>query len=108
MFSTDSTEIFISKLRSAGFSYNLPSFFTESFCAGGIFEPVLTKPIKKVCMPNNDRRGTKIIKHFSCATQMSMKFIMFIDIKMPKDSLWHFNFYKQFSMLHTTYESMKA
>ena len=26
MFSTDSTEIFISKLRSAGFNYNLPSF----------------------------------------------------------------------------------
>ena len=32
---TDSTEIF-SKLRSAGLNYNLPSFFTESYCAGGI------------------------------------------------------------------------
>ena len=31
---TDSSEIF-SKLRSAGFYYNLPSFFTESYCAGG-------------------------------------------------------------------------
>ena len=31
-----STEIFFSKLRSAGLNYNLPSFFTESYCAGGI------------------------------------------------------------------------
>ena len=31
---TDSTEIFFSKLRSAGLNYNLPSFFTESYCAG--------------------------------------------------------------------------
>ena len=30
---TDSTEIF-SKLRSAGLNYNLPSFFTDSYCAG--------------------------------------------------------------------------
>ena len=33
---TDSSEIFFSKLRSAGLNYNLPSFFTESYCAGGI------------------------------------------------------------------------
>ena len=33
---TDSTEIFFSKLRSAGLNYNLPSFFTDSYCAGGI------------------------------------------------------------------------
>ena len=32
---TDSTEIFFSKLRSAGLIYNLPSFFTESYCGGG-------------------------------------------------------------------------
>ena len=32
---TDSTEIF-SKLSSSGLNYNLPSFFTESYCAGGI------------------------------------------------------------------------
>ena len=31
---TDSTEIFFSKLRSAGLNYNLPSFFTDS-CSGG-------------------------------------------------------------------------
>ena len=31
---TDSTEIFFSKLRSAFLNYNLPSFFTESYCAG--------------------------------------------------------------------------
>ena len=31
---TDSTEIFFSKLRSAGLNYNLPSFFTDSCCAG--------------------------------------------------------------------------
>ena len=31
---TDSTEIF-SKLRPAGLNYKLPSFFTESYCAGG-------------------------------------------------------------------------
>ena len=34
--STDSTEIFFSKLRSAGLNYNMPSFFTDSYCAGGI------------------------------------------------------------------------
>ena len=33
---TDSTEIFFSKLRSAGLKYNLPSFFTDSYCVGGI------------------------------------------------------------------------
>ena len=33
-FCTDSTEIF-SKLRSASLNYNLPSFFTDSYCAGG-------------------------------------------------------------------------
>ena len=33
---TGSTEIFFSKLRSAGLNYNLPSFFTESYCVGGI------------------------------------------------------------------------
>ena len=31
---TDSTEIFFSKLRSAGLNYNLPSFFMDSYCAG--------------------------------------------------------------------------
>ena len=31
---TDSTEI-VSKLRSAGLNYNLPCFFTDSYCAGG-------------------------------------------------------------------------
>ena len=31
---TDSAEIFFSKLRSAGLNYNLPSFLTESYCAG--------------------------------------------------------------------------
>ena len=33
---THSAEIFFSKLRSAGLNYNLPSFFSESYCAGGI------------------------------------------------------------------------
>ena len=33
---TDSTEIFLSKLRSSFSNYNLPSFFTDSYCAGGI------------------------------------------------------------------------
>ena len=32
---TDSTEIF-SKLRSACLNYNLPCFFTDSYCAGGV------------------------------------------------------------------------
>ena len=31
---TDSTETFFSKLRSAGLNYILPSFFTDSYCAG--------------------------------------------------------------------------
>ena len=30
---TDSTEIFLSKLRSSCSNYNLPSFFTDSYCA---------------------------------------------------------------------------
>ena len=34
---TYSTEIFFSILRSAGLNYNLPCFFTDSYCAGGIF-----------------------------------------------------------------------
>ena len=33
---TESTEIFFSKLRSAGSNYNLPSFFADSYFAGGI------------------------------------------------------------------------
>ena len=32
---TDSTESFF-KLRSAGLNYNLPCFFTDSYCEGGI------------------------------------------------------------------------
>ena len=32
---TDSTEIFFSKLRSAGLNYYLTSFFTDSYCGGG-------------------------------------------------------------------------
>ena len=32
---TDYTEIFFSKLRSSGLNYNLPSFFTDCYCAGG-------------------------------------------------------------------------
>ena len=31
---TNSTEIFFSKLRSAGLSYNLSSFFTDCYCPG--------------------------------------------------------------------------
>ena len=31
---TDSTEIFFSKLMSAGLNYNLPSFLTDSYCVG--------------------------------------------------------------------------
>ena len=33
---TDFTEILFSKLRSSCSNYNLPSFFTDSYCAGGI------------------------------------------------------------------------
>ena len=35
-FCTDPTEIFFSKLRSAGLNYNLFCFFTDSYCAGDI------------------------------------------------------------------------
>ena len=31
---TNSTEIFLSKLRSSCLNYNLPGFFTDSYCAG--------------------------------------------------------------------------
>ena len=27
--------------------------------------------------------GLEVIKHFSCSTQLSMKFIMLINVKMP-------------------------
>ena len=33
---TDFTEIFFSKLRSACLNFNMPSFFTDSYCAGDI------------------------------------------------------------------------
>ena len=33
---TDSTKIFFAKLRFAGLNHNMPSFFTDSYCAGGI------------------------------------------------------------------------
>ena len=33
---TDSTEIFFSKLRSAGFNYNLPSFFSLTLTVRGV------------------------------------------------------------------------
>ena len=33
---TDSTEIFFSKLRSAGLNYNLPSFLTDSYWGVGV------------------------------------------------------------------------
>ena len=32
---TDSTEIFLSKLRSPCSNYKLPSFFTDPYCGGG-------------------------------------------------------------------------
>ena len=38
---TDPTEIFFSKLRSAGLNYNLPCFFTDSYCTGGILLALL-------------------------------------------------------------------
>ena len=33
---------------------------------------------------SNERTGPKVIKLFSCSTQLSMKFIMFINVKMPR------------------------
>ena len=57
---TDSTEIFFSKLRSAGLNYNLPSFFTDSYCAGvsnkhcllTFFIKLVAKIGKMLCKPH--------------------------------------------------------
>ena len=47
--------------------------------------------------------GTEVIKLFSCSTQLSTKFILLINVKMPKvvDILTFI------SMIYTTFESLK-
>ena len=39
------------------------------------------------------RPGLEVIKHFSCPTQLSMKFSLLINMKMPAYG-WHFHIHK--------------
>ena len=41
--------------------------------------------------------GPEVIKHFSYSTQLSMKFFLLINVKMPiiANNCWHFNIYEQ-------------
>ena len=48
--------------------------------------------------------GPEVIKLFSCLTQLSMKFIMFINVKMPTI----FGILIFMSMVNTTSEHLKA
>ena len=50
---TDSTEIFLSKLRSSCSNYNLPSFITDSFCAGVSNKHCLLTLFIEVGIPNS-------------------------------------------------------
>ena len=52
----------------------------------------------------SSRAGTKITKLFSCSTQLSMKLIMFIKIKMPTIV----GILTFISMIKTISESLKA
>ena len=51
------------------------------------------------CLP-----GPEVIKLFSCSTQLSMKFILLINVKMPTIV----GILTFISMINTTYESLKA
>ena len=48
------------------------------------------------------RSGPKVTKLFSCSTQLSIKFIKLINVKMP--TVWHFNIYEDDN---TSFESLK-
>ena len=55
-------------------------------------------------MQNDKNTGPEIIKLFSCSTQLSMKFILLMYIKMPTvDGVLTF-----MSMINTTSERLKA
>ena len=49
-------------------------------------------------------QGPELINHFSCSTQVSMKFIIFINVKMPTVA----GILTFISMINTTSESLKA
>ena len=59
---------------------------SNSFIASGDFY-CLRITFANSLDPNQDRQnvgpGPKVIKLFSCSTQLSMKFILLIDVKMP-------------------------
>ena len=63
--------------------------------------------VNAVCMQQNSyvflKQGLKIL-NFSCLTQLSMKFIMFINVKMPT----FVGILTFISMINTTFESLKA
>ena len=47
--------------------------------------------------------GPEVMKLCSCSTQLSTKFILLINVKIPTNS-WHFNI---ISMMNTTFERLK-
>ena len=69
-----------------------PNFVVEKLCA------ISKSPRKR------SRAGPEVIKLFSCSTQLSSKFILLINIKMPTiDGILTF-----IGMINTTYESLIA
>ena len=38
---------------------------------------------KYMCLAQEHKPGPEVIKHFSCSTQLRLKFILLINVKMP-------------------------
>ena len=56
----------------------------------GNFQRLSLRSIRKISADDNlesfcilRQLGPEVIEHFPCSTQLSMKFIMFINVKMP-------------------------
>ena len=58
-----------------------------SFIVPNVFEPLklycIGRDTSEHTMQTQMRPGTEIIKLFSCSTQLSMKFFLLINVKMP-------------------------
>ena len=72
-------------------SYEIQRFFTQ-----GLDRVVGT--------PHQRKPGLKVIKLFSCSTQLSMKFILLINVKMPTIV----GILTFISRINTSYESLKT
>ena len=58
----------------------------------------------KATNKGSDKPGSKVTKHLSCSTQLSMNFILLINVKMPTI----FGILTLISMTNTTSERFKA